>query len=456
MSLLGFWRRHYRDIPRVRQIILVASRHGFGHLVEQLGLLRFVSFGRRFLTRNLERDTVERHTVPERLRLMFEQLGPSFIKFGQVLSCRPDLLPVDYARELGRLTDSVTPFPFEQAKAIVERDLGSRLDQVFLEFEQVPVAAASIAQVHKAVLLDGSEVMVKVQRPDIERIIDRDISILAGIADLMDAYLPEIAVHNPRGIVAEFSRTIHRELDFYSEASNAARLRHNFEKSRILYVPRVFSELTSRHILVLERIEGIRINDFAQIDREGLDRQEITNKGASAYFKMVFQDGFFHGDPHPGNIFILRDGRIALVDFGIMGRVTEQNMRYFADMVIAIVERDLDTLVEQYVNFGFLTDETVDLEKLRAELKEDLGEFLEPYYSGQTIQQVDLGAYFDRLTQISIRFKLRMPQNLYLVNKTLLTIEGILRQLDPDFNLIETAKPYVARLIEARGTRAAC
>ena len=229
-----------------------------------------------------------------------------------------------------------------------------------------------------------------------------------------------------------------------------SRLRHNFENSSILYVPRIFPELTTKHVLVLERIEGIRINDFARIDREGFDRREITKKGASAYFKMVFQDGFFHGDPHPGNIFILPDGRIALVDFGIMGRVTEENMRYFADTVIAIVERDLDKLVEQYVNFGFLTDETVDLEKLRSELKEDLGEFLEPYYSGQTIKQVDLGAYFERLTQISIRFKLRMPQNLYLVNKTLLTIEGILRQLDPDFNLIETAEPYVARLIRSQ------
>ncbi len=447
MSLLGFWRRHYRDIPRVRQIILVASRQGFGHLIEQLGLQRFVSFGRRLLARTVPPQPGERHSVPERLRKMFEELGPSFIKFGQVLSCRPDLLPVEYARELSRLTDSVPPFPFEQAKEIIEQDLGLRIEEVFVEFDPVPVAAASIAQVHKAILLDGTEVMVKVQRPDIERIIDRDISILGGIADLMDAYVPEIAVHNPRGIVTEFSRTIHRELDFFIEASNASRLRHNFQNSDVLYVPRIFSDLTTKHVIVLERIEGIRINDFGRIDREGYDRREITKKGAAAYFKMVFQDGFFHGDPHPGNIFVLPDGRIALVDFGIMGRVSEENMKYFSDTVIAIVERDLDKLVEQYVNFGFLTDEAVDVDRLRAELKEDLGEFLEPYYSGMTIRQVDLGAYFERLTQISIRFKLRMPQNLYLVNKTLLTIEGILRQIDPEFNLIETAEPYVARLI---------
>lgn len=446
MSLLGFWRRHYRDIPRVRQIIMVASRHGFGHLVVQLGLQRFVSFGRRMITFRKGRRTEEARTAPERLRIMFEELGPSFIKFGQVLSCRPDLLPVEYARELCRLTDSVSPFPFEQAKQIVESDLSAPLSSLFLRFDPVPVAAASIAQVHKATLPDGSEVMVKVQRPNIDNIIQRDISILQGLAELIEAYIPEIAVHNPRGIVAEFARTINRELDFFIEASNANRLRRNFEGSDLLYVPRVYSHLTTRHVLVLERIEGIRIDDLARIDEQGFDRRKISRRGADAFFKMVFQDGFFHGDPHPGNIFILSDGRIGLVDFGIMGRVTGENMRYYGDIIIAIVERDFDKLVDQYVNIGFLTDENVDIDRLRHELREDLAEFLEPYY-GMSVKQVDLGAYLERLTRISIRFKLRMPQNLYLVNKTLLTIDGILRQLDPDFNLIEIAEPYVVRLV---------
>lgn len=449
MSLLGFWRKHYRDIPRVRHIIMVASRHGFGHLIEQLGLQRFVSFGRRMLMFRKEPYPEERLNAPERLRIMFEELGPSFIKFGQVLACRPDLLPVEYARELCKLTDSVPPFPFDQAKEIIERDLGAPLDLLFVDFDPVPFAAASIAQVHSARLQDGSQVMVKVQRPYIDRIIARDISILEGIAGLIDAYVPEMAVHNPRGIVAEFSRTINRELDFFIEASNAALLRKNFERSDVLYVPQVYSKLTTKHVLVIERIEGIRINDFERIDREGYDRRDISKKGASAFFKMVLHDGFFHGDPHPGNMFVLPDGRLALVDFGIMGRVTEENMTYFGDTIIAIIEHDFDKLAEEYVNFGFLTDEKIDLEKLRRDLKEDLAEFLEPYY-GMTVKQIDLGAYLERLTQISIRFKLRMPQNLYLVNKTLLTIEGLLRQLTPDFNLIEIAEPYVADLIRRR------
>lgn len=425
---------------------MTASRYGFGHLVEQLGLERYVSFGRRVLKIGKGYYPEELHGAPRRLRAMFEELGPSFIKFGQVLSCRPDLLPIEYARELCKLTDSVASFPFEQAKDIIERDLGAPLASLFTAFDPVPVAAASIAQVHKATLLDGSRVMVKVQRPNIDRTIDRDISILRGIAHLMEAYVPEIAVHNPRGIVDEFSRTIHRELDFFIEAANAARLRRNFEGSPLLYVPLVYSQLTTKHVLVLERIEGIRIDDFKRIDREGFDRRQIAKRGADAFFKMVLQDGFFHGDPHPGNIFILPDGRLGLVDFGIMGRVTEENMEYFGNVIIAIVNHDFDKLVDQYVNIGFLTDQKVDLVKLRLELREELAEFLEPYY-GMTVKQLDLGAYLEHLTQISIRFKLRMPQNLYLVNKTLLTIEGLLRQLDPDFNLIELAQPYVVRLI---------
>jgi len=449
MSLLGFWRRHYRDIPRIRQIIMVATRHGFGHLVEQLGLKRFVSLGRRAITFRTRSFPEHRRSAPVRLRIMFEELGPSFIKLGQVMACRPDLLPLEYAQELCKLTDSVPPFPFPEAREIVERELGAPLAQVFSSFDPEPIAAASIAQVHEARLLDNTEVMVKVQRPHIEQIIDRDISILRGIAELIEIYVPDMAVYNPRGIVDEFARTISRELDFFIEASNAGRLRENFLTSGILYVPRVFPEVSSKHVLVIERIRGLRIDDFAQIDRAGFDRKEISRNGAAAFFQMVFQDGFFHADPHPGNIFVLADGKIGLVDFGIMGRVTEENMQYYADTIVALVEHDFDKLVQEYMNMGFVPDDVVDIDRFQRELKEDLAELLEPYY-GMKVKQIDFGMYVDRLTKISIRHGLVMPQNLYLVNKTLVTLEGILRQLDPDFDFIEIARPHVARLLLKR------
>ena len=426
---------------------MVASRYGFGHLVEQLGLLRFVSMGKRLVFSKNRRPLEQRLSTPERLRLMFEELGPSFIKLGQVLSCRPDLLPIEYAQELCKLTDSVSPFPFEDARSIVEHDLGAPLSRIFLEFDPVPIAAASIAQVHRAKLLDNSDVMVKIQRPHIDRIIAKDISILEGIAELIEAYAPEMAVYNPRGIVEEFARTISRELDFYIEASNAIQLRNNFEHSEILYVPRIFDEVSSKRVLVLERIEGIRIDDFRQIDLRGFDRKELAKKGASAFFQMVLRDGLFHADPHPGNIFVLSDGRIGLVDFGIMGRVNGDNMEHFANLFIALSEHDYDTLVRQYVNLGFLSEEYTDLDKFQREMKEDLAELLEPYY-GMKVKQIDFGAYVARVMRILTRYNLKLPQNLYLMDKALLTLEGILKQLDPEFDYFASAKPYVVQLIK--------
>ncbi|HAK60701.1 MAG TPA: 2-polyprenylphenol 6-hydroxylase [Nitrospiraceae bacterium] len=449
MSLLGFWRRHYRDIPRIRYIIMVASRYGFGHIVEQMGLQRFVSFGRRVFTFRKYPQPDRRRSAPERLRVVFEELGPSFIKLGQVLACRSDMLPTEYAQELCKLTDSVNPFPFAKVKEIVEKELDAPISRVFAEFDPRPEAAASIAQVHRARLTDGTEVMVKVQRPDIDRIIDRDISILRGLAELIEAYIPEMAVYNPPGIVEEFARTITRELDFFVESSNAVQLRNNFEESPILYVPRVFPHLTSRRVLVIEKLDGIRIDEYERIVQAGFDRREISQKGAAAYFQMIFQDGFFHGDPHPGNIFVLPDGRLGVVDFGIMGRVTDENMEYFADTIVALVNRDFNSLVQQYMNLGFVSDEIVDIERFQRDLREDLAELFEPYY-GMTVKQIDFGGYVDRLTQLSLRHGLKMPQNLYVVNKTLVTLEGILRQLDPDLDFIEVAKPHVSRLIRRK------
>ena len=448
MSFLGFWRRHYRDIPRVRHILVVASRHGFGQLVEQTGLQRVVSLGRRITTFR-KHPAYQRLGAPDRLRSMFEELGPTFIKLGQVLACRPDLLPLEYAQELTKLTDSVAPFPFDEAREIIESDLGAPISALFAEFDEKPIAAASIAQVHRAVLPDGREVMVKVQRPRIDQVISRDISILRGIASLIDTHVRELKPYNVPGIVDEFSRTIQRELDFYIEGSYALQLRRNFEGSPDLYVPEVVSRLSSKRVLVLERIDGVRIDDHAAIARLGFERKDLALKGAAAFFKMVLQDGLFHADPHPGNIFVLRDGRLGLVDFGIMGRVTEENMDHFASVLVALMEHDFDTLAQQYLNLGFVSDDTVDIDRFQRELREDLAEFLEPYY-GMRVRQIDFGTYVEQVTHILNRHQLRVPQNLYLMDKALLTLEGILKQLDPEFDYFAVAQPYVEDLVRRR------
>jgi ubiquinone biosynthesis protein len=449
MSFLGFWRRHYRDIPRVRQILLVASRHGFGHLVEQTGLQRVLSFGRRLVSFRKPPLPCYRLSAPGRLRSMFEELGPTFIKLGQVLACRPDLLPLEYAKELAGLTDSVAPFPFAEARDIIEKDLGAPLGSVFASFDSKPIAAASIAQVHQAVLPDGREVMVKVQRPNIEENITRDISILRGIAQLIDTHVHELQPFNVPGIVEEFNRTINKELDFFIEGSSAAQLRSNFTESAVLYIPEVHAELSSKRVLVLERIDGVRIDDYAGIERMGFNRKDIALKGAGAFFKMVLQDGLFHADPHPGNIFVLPDGRLGLVDFGIMGRVTEENREHFASVLVALAGHDYDALTRQYVNLGFVSEESVDIDEFKRDLKEDLAELLEPYY-GMTIRQIDFGTYVERVTHLLHRHKLKVPQNLYLMDKALLTLEGILKQLDPGFDYFAAAQPYVEDLVKRK------
>ncbi|HUL00106.1 MAG TPA: AarF/UbiB family protein, partial [Nitrospirota bacterium] len=234
--------------------------------------------------------------------------------------------------------------------------------------------------------------------------------------------------------------------DFFIEASNATQVRYNFEHSTILYIPKVFTEISSKRVLVLEEVEGIRINDIENLKRAGHDLREIALKGGAAFFKMVFQDGFFHADPHPGNMFVLADGRLGFVDFGIMGRITEDNRDHFATVFLALANHDYDALVRQYVAMGFLSDESIDIDKFQREIKEDLTEFLEPYYIMQA-KQIDFGAYVDRIISILRRYRLKLPANLYLMEKALITLEGILKQIDPEFNYYESAKPFVAELI---------
>jgi ubiquinone biosynthesis protein len=451
MSLFGFRKRHIRDIPRIGRIIAVASRHGFDHLVEQMGLERFISLGKRVVTFRKSPSLTQLHRTgaPERLRKMFEDLGPTFIKLGQVLACRPDMLPLEYSREFLKLTDSVAPFSSREALDVIEADLKAPVSVLFKSFDENPVAAASIAQVHRATLHDGSEVMVKVQRPNITRTIERDISIMRWFAQLIETRIPEMRPYNVPGIVDEFARTIKRELDFFIEASNAVQLRNNFEHSAVLYIPRVYREISGKRVLVLERVQGIRIDDIERLDREGYNRKDIAQKGGAAFFKMVLQDGLFHADPHPGNMFVLSDGRLGLVDFGIIGRVTEENKEHFAAIFLALANRDYDELVRQYMDLGLLSEESVDVELFQHEMKEDLVEFLEPYYIMQA-KQIDFGAHIDRITRILLRHRLRLPSNLYLMDKALITLEGILKQVDPEFNYFESAKPYVADLVRQK------
>lgn len=449
MPISGFLRfyRTYKNIGRIRQIVNVLLRHGFGQFVELINLHRFIPLRKRIKVFG-QWPAIEKHTIPERLRIAFSELGPSFIKLAQLLSSRPDLITPAYANEFKKLQDMVPPFPVDVAKRTVVSELNIRLEDVFSDFENMPVAAASIAQVHNATLKDGEKVIVKIQRPDIKETIETDISILNAIARLMVKHIPESKFFNPEGIVDEFSKTVRKELDFIIELRNAQRFKRNFTEYKGICIPAVYPHLTTEKVIVMERFEGVRIDDIEGIDALGVDRPELARRGVDAYFKMIFEDGFFHADPHPGNIFVMSDGRIGLMDFGIVGWVTPDTMEMMANAFLAIIRKDFDLLVNQYVELGIISG-AVDTETFKRNFKADLVDILQPLYD-LTISEVNLAQYLETLTHLAIKHGLIIPSDLLLMNKTMLILDNIGRQLDPDFNFMSVAEPYASRLVRRR------
>lgn len=440
-------RSTYKNINRVRQIINVFLKYEFGHIIDQLRLHRYVSLRKRLKTFG-QWPAIKGHTVPERLRMAFSELGPSFIKLAQLLSSRPDLITAPFADEFKKLQDNVPPFPSDDAKKIIEEETHLPIDKIFAKFHDKPTAAASIAQVHQGTLLDGSDVIIKVQRPDIREQIETDINILTTIAQLMDKYIPESRFFNPTGIVDEFSRTVRKELDFSEEAKNCLRFRKNFENNPHIYIPKIHSLFSTEKILTMERIEGVRIDDISGIEGMGLDRKELAKNGVDAYFKMVLEDGFFHADPHPGNIFAMPEGQIGFMDFGIVGRVTDEMKETMANTFLALMNKDFDRLIDQYIELGLVPEEA-DLITFRKGFKSDLVYFLEPLY-GLTLKEINFAEYMDIVTHLAMKHNMKIPSDLLLVNKAMLILENIGRELDPDFNFIAAAEPYASKLVREK------
>jgi ubiquinone biosynthesis protein len=380
--------------------------------------------------------------------MAFGELGPSFIKLAQMLSTRPDLVTEEYANEFKKLQDRVPSFPSDKAVQMIESEFKMPLAKVFADFDTVPVAAASIAQVHNAVLNTGEKVIVKVQRPDIRETIETDIAILGALARLMLKYIPESKYFDPQGIVNEFSKTIKRELDFIMEAKNAQRFRKNFEGHPDIYIPAVYPDFLSARVIVMERIEGAKIDDIKAIDDLGIDRPGLAKKGVDAYFKMIFEDGFFHADPHPGNIFVLKDGKIGLMDFGIVGWLAPEMIDNIARAFLAVINKDFDRLIDIYINLGLVQDE-VDLDAFKREFRADLVYMMEPLYD-LSISEINFPEYLEALTHLVIKHGLRVPTDLLLMNRTILIVDDIGRRLDPKFNLISAAEPYAAKLVKKR------
>ncbi|MGN2390987.1 ubiquinone biosynthesis regulatory protein kinase UbiB [Pelomicrobium sp. G1] len=402
------------------------------------GLVRFLMFWRK-----LEAPRAVR------LRLAMEALGPIFVKFGQVLSTRRDLLPADLADELAKLQDQVPPFPSPQVEEILQRNFPQGYRQVFREFDLTPVASASVAQVHLAVLHDGTEAAVKVLRPGIEAVIANDLALLQVAASLVETLWAEGRRLKPRQVVAEFERHLHDELDLMREAANCSQLRRNFEHSPLLQVPEVYWDYCSSEVMVMERMHGIPISQVERLKAQGIDIPLLARAGVEIFFTQVFRNGFFHADMHPGNIFVGEDGRYIALDFGIMGTLTEVDKNYLAQNFIAFFRRDYKRVAQAHVEAGWVPRET-RVEEFEAAIRT----VCEPIFA-RPLKEISFGKLLVRLFQVARRFNVEVQPQLVLLQKTLLNIEGLGRQLDPDLDLWKTAKPFLERwMSEQVGPRA--
>ncbi len=436
-----------RVLARLLQIQRVLLKHGLDDFVRATHLYRPLRF-LFFLSPGIWFERRRGASRGERLRLALQELGPIFVKFGQAVSTRRDLLPPDIADELAKLQDRVPPFPGSVARATIERAYGRPVTEVFAEFDEAPLAAASIAQVHVARLLDGSEVVVKVLRPGMRQWIERDIEVLYALAALAHKYWNEARRLRPLEIVREYEKTILDELDLMREAANAAQLRRNFAGSGLLYVPQIYWDYCRLEVMVMERIHGVPISDMQRLRAADTDIAKLAENGVRIFFTQVFRHNFFHADMHPGNIFVLltdpRNPRYAAVDFGIMGTLDPDDQHYLAENFLAVFDRDYRRVALLHVESGWVPPGTrVD------EMESAVRTVLEPIFN-RPLKDVSFGNILVRLFEISRRFNMEVQPQLILLQKTLLNVEGLGRDLYPELDIWQTASPILREWMHER------
>jgi len=430
-----------RDIKRFNEILGVLFEEGFDFLLTKIRLSSYIPITKR-LKLKLKKSA---DTKPEvRLRKTLERLGPTFIKFGQLLSVRPDLVPAEYSKELETLQDRVPQFPYSQVKSIVEKELGKSIENCFLQFEKAPIASASISQVHRAVLKNGENVAVKVQRPDVKHIMETDIEIMLYFARAIEDQFEGIRKFKPVRVVKEFREWTEKELDFRLEARNAKRFYQNFKGSKTVRIPKVYDNLTTEKVLTLEFMEGVELHNIKEIKKRNLDFNKIIKNGFDSIMTQVFVHGIFHADPHPGNMIVMRNNVIAFVDFGIVGYFDEKLKNRCIDLLYGIVKQDEDEVMDTLVGMGMESDD-INYE----ELKSDIGFIIQPL-QGSSIKDIKISRVLEEVLDIALRHNLRVPASFVLFGKTIITLEGVAIEYDPSFKLVETSRPFIEDLIAKR------
>lgn len=443
MSIFTGWVRKYKSFVRYNQIIRVFVRYGFeemvGHLIAS-GRYRWI---RRLIPRTTKKSAQE-HNRWERMRLICEELGPTFVKFGQILSNRPDVLPEDLVKQLERLQDHVPALSAEVARKAVESELKKPLEDLFAWFEPEAFASASMAQVHKATLKTGEKVAVKIQRPGIADIIYEDIQVMYTLAEIFEKRIPSIKAFDPTGLVKNFEDSIKKELDFIHESVNIQRFANNLrddESDRTTHAPIVYKEFTTARVLTMEFISGIKISDVALLELNGYDRKEIARRLSVSYIKQVFEYGFFHADPHPGNILVLPGGHICFLDFGMMGSIMPRDIEMFGHLFLAVKAKDVKKIIRVLMQLS----ESSSVRDMRA-LEYQVNEFVHSY-SVTTMHKNEMSTVLMQLRDIVVQHELSVPPHFFLLARSLVTIEGVIHHVDPELDLLELARPYLVKAI---------
>ncbi|MGI1660051.1 MAG: ABC1 kinase family protein [Desulfitobacterium sp.] len=433
--------RRIRHAHRYREVATILARNGFGLILEEMGLINLISFSRRILRKEEEVDS---RTLGQRLRNALEELGPTYIKIGQIASTRPDLIPEYLIRELEKLQDQVPPFSFVDVTQIVREELGGAPQEIFRHFEERPLAAASIGQVHYAVLKTGEKVAVKVQRPLINDTIETDLEILSDLAALAERRMDWAAFYHVRDMVEEFAASLRNELDYEIEGSNAERISRQFVEDSSIYIPRVHKEYSSKRVLTLEYIQGVKLSQFQDLAELGYDRKVLAENLIKAMFKQILIEGFFHGDPHPGNIFVLPGQVIALIDFGMIGRLSPDMKDHFASLVIGMMRRKTEDMIEAVFAMG-IVPEDIDRKILFRDV-----DLLREKYLDVPLSEVHLGTAVNDLFRVAFKHRIIIPTDLVLLGKSLLSLEGIVEQLDTEISIIDIAEPFGEQLFFER------
>ncbi|QCU72473.1 ubiquinone biosynthesis protein UbiB [Luteimonas yindakuii] len=432
-----------RDLGRLQEIAVVLARYGFGDVVQRIGLAAALERAGRLLHRQ-QANEKPRMSPPERLRHALQDLGPTFVKLGQVLATRVDLLPTEWIRELGELQNAVPALPFETIRPQLVADLGAEPEAVFARIDTRALAAASLAQTHRAWLEDGTPVVLKVRRPGIREVVEADLRLLARLADIIQAQAPDLRLYRPTEVVAQFATSLRAELDFAAECRNAERIAANFAGHEEIAIPVVYWQWTSERLNVQGFMDGIPGRDLAAVDDLGLDRHALARTGAAIVLKMVLEDGLFHADPHPGNIFYLEDGGIGVIDFGMVGRVSERRRMQVAQLLYGLVDQDAEAVTDILLEW---TDGESGVDEGR--LQVEVGSLIDQY-RGLPLKELRIPLMLADVAGLLRRHALTLPPDLALMIKAFLTLEGLGRQLDPDFDMATEARPFLRRAMLER------